>query len=385
MISNLSMSNYRAFGQLDLRGAARVNLIVGRNNSGKTSVLEAIRLLASGRDIAVLPKIAIERGEVFPLEDDDNPTWRGVVADVSHFFHGHEIEVGSNFAVRSDNGLGNFEVEVVSVADFPDATLFALRRSNREAEGEVPNLAIRLKDGNLDDTGDSLFPVGEDGSFRGDSFRGDVFGRPRYRAVGRPRSTVDEPPTVVSISPDSLDARSMATMWSQMLRQGTEGDAARALQTVDPRVREVIFPPTTVASRVRAGGILIGMGNGRRREPLGSMGDGMRRMLALSLAVSYARHGFLLVDEIDTGLHWSVMSDMWSLVIRAARELRVQVFATTHSLDCLTGLADAQRSCDARDGDATVFRIDRDLPEAVRYGADELHYAVEQDTEIRGR
>ena len=65
------------------------------------------------------------------------------------------------------------------------------------------------------------------------------------------------------------------------------------------------------------------------------MGEGMNRMLGIALSLVNARDGFLLVDEIESGLHYSVQADMWRLIFEMAHRLNVQVFATTHSLDCI--------------------------------------------------
>ena len=58
----------------------------------------------------------------------------------------------------------------------------------------------------------------------------------------------------------------------------------------------------------------------------------------MAIALISAKGGVLLIDEIDTGLHYTVMADMWKLIAQTAAELDVQVFATTHSSDCVTAL-----------------------------------------------
>ena len=80
------------------------------------------------------------------------------------------------------------------------------------------------------------------------------------------------------------------------------------------------------------------------RVPIGSMGDGMWRMLGLALSIANAKGGVLLVDEIDTGLHYSVMEGMWRMLGKAAAAGSVQVFATTHSRDCYESLAAISKS-----------------------------------------
>ena len=64
------------------------------------------------------------------------------------------------------------------------------------------------------------------------------------------------------------------------------------------------------------GGIVVGLRGGGSRYPSGTFGDGMRRLPLLRLALANNADGFVLVDEVDTGLHWTVMAGMWRLVFR---------------------------------------------------------------------
>ena len=69
--------------------------------------------------------------------------------------------------------------------------------------------------------------------------------------------------------------------------------------------------------------------------PLTSMGDGMLRVLQISLNAIQAEGGILLIDEFENGLHHSTQKKIWEFIFSLAKDLNIQVFATTHSLDCL--------------------------------------------------
>ena len=109
----------------------------------------------------------------------------------------------------------------------------------------------------------------------------------------------------------------------------------------------------------------------------------MRRLLALSLSLIRAESGVLLVDEIDTGLHYSVMGQMWHLVTEAARRANVQVFATTHSHDCVRGLAWLCGSFPDLKNEVSLQKIDPDLEEAVALDAEDIVLALDQGMEVR--
>ncbi len=130
-------------------------------------------------------------------------------------------------------------------------------------------------------------------------------------------------------------------------------------------------------------GVLLGFCGAGRRAPLGSHGDGMRRLLALSLSLIQAAQGYLLVDEIDTGVHWTVMEDMWRLVVDTARKSSVQVFATTHSHDCIRGLAALTESRPDLAGEVSMHKIERALKKAVRFAEKDIPAIVDQNIEVR--
>ena len=191
-------------------------------------------------------------------------------------------------------------------------------------------------------------------------------------------------PSVQFVTPDSLDFDPMRTMWDNVLIEGRESEVINAMKVLEDDIESIHFL-TSEPSRARSGraGVLLGFRGGGRRIPLGSHGDGLRRLLALSLSLIRTEQGILLVDEVDTGLHWTVMEEMWRLVVETARRSSVQVFATTHSYDCIRGLASLVESRPDLAGDVSIQKIERSLKEAVRFDAADVLAAVEQNVELR--
>jgi AAA15 family ATPase/GTPase len=106
-------------------------------------------------------------------------------------------------------------------------------------------------------------------------------------------------------------------------------------------------------------------------------------MLGLVLAMVNLENGILLVDEIDSGLHFTVMTDMWKVVWETAKKLNIQVFATTHSRDCWQSLAELITEEKITDNEITIQRIDRDKEKAVSFNTRQIYLASERDIEVR--
>jgi hypothetical protein len=105
MLKELRIEGYRGFESFKMRGLAQVNLIVGRNNSGKTALLEAIELLSFPEyPVRQLSAPLRQRGESFP--DEEGSMSRKIEYDIGHLFYGHRPNIGSSFAVEADTSIG---------------------------------------------------------------------------------------------------------------------------------------------------------------------------------------------------------------------------------------------------------------------------------------
>ena len=106
-------------------------------------------------------------------------------------------------------------------------------------------------------------------------------------------------------------------------------------------------------------------------------------MFGVALALANCRDGTLLIDEAENGIHYSLQSKFWNMILRTAEAHNVQVVATTHSKDCIDGFAAAASDCP--DVDGNLVRLDRrnDGIRAVDYSKDELAIAARKNIEVR--
>ncbi len=183
------------------------------------------------------------------------------------------------------------------------------------------------------------------------------------------------------VSTAGIPARDLSGLWDEVQLGGDETLVVDMLKAVDPSIEDV----RSLASSATGGpreGFVVRCANESRRLPLGSMGDGVWRMLTLAVVLARCKGGMLLVDEIDTGLHHTVMSDMWRLVYEAAKRLDIQVFATTQSEDCVYSLASICRDDEAA-SDVTIQRIEPERATSVAYSEAEIRSAAEHRIEVR--
>ena len=373
MLRNLKLEKYRSFDEYQLSDLSRVNLLVGKNDCGKTSILEAIHFLVSRGDPEVLARCADRRGEGIdvaprsgaPSLAEVGSRLRQTGPSVARFFRGHRFGPGEAFRIAGE-GCGHVLVHVELHDESPALA----------AGVDPPALELLIQNG----TPDAAFviPVTENGhmvNYRRQRFRGPWF------------DNASPPPSVHFITLESLDGEALREAWDTALKEARETEAIEAVRLLHEDLESIVVL-TSDASRSGSGraGVLLGFGGAdRRRErvPLGSHGDGMHRLLALSLALIQAADGFLLIDEIDTGLHWTVLEDMWRLVIETARKSSMQVFATTHSYDCIRGLSSLVESRPDLAGEVSIHKVERSLPRAVSFDAEDISAIVDHNIEVR--
>jgi hypothetical protein len=372
MIRSIQIQGYRGFERFEMRDLSRLNLLVGTNNGGKTSMLEAIYLLTSQGDPSVLFELLSRRGERFPAESGgpNLGTAPRQEFDISHLFTGHEIHVGSIFSISARNqGPGRSLTFSIAEQDSEEHD----EPMDSEA-GLLTPRQVLLIDGQPSPPVPAL-PLTSAGGIS-----------TRLPPPTR-RRTFDVVSTKL-VTTESLDGGDLVGLWDRVVLRPDHSLVLRALRFLDPGIEEIAAQSSQsyygryyrVPER---GGFIVKRKGHDQPIPIGSMGDGMWRMMALAIAITQCKGGFLLVDEIDTGLHYSVMSDMWRLIFGAAKVLDVQVFATTHSLDCVQSLAALCTSDHDASNSVTLQRIEPGKSTAVPYTEREIRVAAERNIEVR--
>ncbi len=376
-LKNLRVKDFRSFGRFELKNLGRVNLLVGTNNCGKTTVLEAVKILMANGDFTAIWSTLLRRGEDIYGEHDLATVNPSRQVDIRRLFRGHEIEVGKCFQLSADSDFGG--VAMIAKIDeyrLDQQQLFETEPQPIESfEDLLPPLSLSL-DWSLDPNKKMNIPISRRGGISLNEFR---------RSVGRIAANEGYPTRFITAS--SLTADVVAFIFDGIVLTPAEELVTDALRIIEPDIERIA---SSGAERMRSGlrlsprgGILVRLKGVKDRVPIGSMGDGIWRLLGMALAVVQTENGILLIDEIDTGLHHTVMEGMWRFLYECSKRYNVQIIATTHSWDCYHSLAIICRD-DISDGsEVTISRIERGREEAVGYTEQEIVAAADRDIEVR--
>lgn len=370
VFTTIEIKGFRTLQELALRDLGRVNLVTGMNNTGKSSVLEAIRLLASGGSVAALHDILTNREEVSersrgepttPLEPEGSFIF-------SSLFSGFPSlsKATQPIALRANGGLRSFELGL-------EIGWFSERRS----EDGLPQL-VELPDHGLfgADAGIPALKITSPDGQRRIRLQDD-FLRFAYRRA----TDTEQRLRCAYVSPYSgRSTESLGELWDEIALSDRERHVIAALQIIAPEVIDVSF----VGDSKRLGRKAMVRSTGFPRPvPLRSFGDGLNRLFAIILSLVNAQDGLLLIDEFENGLHYTIQADAWRLIFRVAAGLNVQVFATTHSGDTIRAFERA--ASEAKATDARLVRLTRKEDTIIPrvYPQERLAIAVRDEIEVR--
>lgn len=351
MLSSLRIQKFRAFHDLKVPKLGRVNLIVGRNGVGKTTLLEAVRVYAAGLEAAgELTRILEQRQEI---PEDQSPE----ELDLSTFHSANGFAIKDPAQIGPCSGGSTLELQFSrgvkqGVASF-------IQRLTGALENASPN--------NPED-----------------------FGRFFERALSRAQGV--QPKWIGGVEPSHrsyhyLQAHGMppvllGKLWDRLILAGNEQRVLEICKTLLPTLEMLsLVQPGKDHERV----VVARLADTKRVRPLRSFGEGTQRAFELALGLACAQHGFLLLDEFENGLHYSIQEELWRFVFEAAVQQDIQVFATTHSNDCVRSF---QRAADSHPEEGVLIRLYRGRDDAqihaTMFDEADMQTVAESDIEVRG-
>lgn len=357
MFTSFVIKNFRGFSSLTFSPLERVNLITGVNNVGKTALLEALFLHVGANNPELSLRVSAIRGiERFPIQAEGLWGWL--------FFDKHVTQA----------------IELISVDHNDLKRTLTIRLTEPETPQVIAPVnggtATRQASGSLTTASalDELSLEYIDSSGKRSQVRASITPEGDLKAQ---RTQMAPIPPGVYLSTRARLPREDAERFSNLERTGRHENILPTLRLLEPRLKRLAVLVTGGAPMVHGD---IGIGE---LIPLPLMGEGTVRLFSLLLAIANAPGGIVLVDEIENGLHHSVMTGVFAALAQAARELDVQVFATTHSWECVR--AAHQAFSESNTYDFRLHRLERvqDGIRDVAYDQKMLGMAIEHGLEVR--
>ena len=317
MIESIEINNFRGIHHGKIEGLSQVNLFFGKNNCGKSSLLEAL-FLVCGQSNPLLPATINAMRTYTRLTE----------TDIRYFFY--QMDAASQIQIATSGS----QERHLSVTSFQEAAPVDASNSSTD----IPRrYGLRMQYNNRDGeySSEVMYDLGKSNQME-QNVRVDA----RYA----------EQLKCEYLSP-RYDSRASVEGLQNIILNKDEEFLAEALRILEPGARNPIFMENVMY-------VDAGL---PQRIPINLMGDGIRKIVSFLTSIYKCRGGVVLIDELSNGFHYSVMKDMWKMVIRAALRNDVQIFATTHDNDSIKGFHQAATELKEEVGSemATGFKLQR--------------------------
>lgn len=346
VFKQIEIRNFRGIKHCRVDNLNDVNLFFGKNNCGKSSLLEAMFLL-TGPSNPAMPLVVNNLRGLHALTEDN------LALDF--------------YSANPDNSI-----QIEGTGDSLYRHVLVQMISAKKSE-------VKLQDNpQLSSTDNKARNFGIDITFQVDH-SGKTYKTRLTTSDGINGTTIVDNSYKESIFSEYLPSRmpyNDKEKLHKVFQEKQENVLLDALHVIEPRVRDIVLSGDA---------LMVDMGM-PVRLPINVLGDGVRKVLSLVLAIMNCRNGVLLVDEIENGLHYSAMEKLWKIILEIAQRQQVQIFVSTHSYDVLKALSKAKQD-QGSDGLAVsaykLMRRQDDEISVLTYNTQELAYAMEQNMEVR--
>lgn len=354
MLKSIRVKNYRGFKDCKIDGLGRVNIFAGMNNSGKTTLLEALFLWSAAGNpqfafnpTVVRVDIPVERvllpGPVPNVMPAEGYMWSTAWQPMFH-----ALATGTPIEIVGDHeSLGPLQLTISTERsnalvlspntdpgdDYPDDLL--IQYGGRD-DGKLCTVRIKTQ-------GDTRYEVDRDGE------------------IEIPLRSVFEGMNKIAIDVEQL---------SKLKKEKADTSVLKAIQMVDASVKSIEIGVLDNNAVILAD---VGLSD---RLPLQTLGAGPQRIATLATSAAAVAGGILLIDEFDAGLHHSKLGDVWKALHAIAVDRDVQVFATTHSYECVRAADEVLEG-----GEPHFYRLQEG--QVTSYPPDVLADAIAVGMEVR--
>lgn len=387
-LDSLEIKNFRCFEHLVIEKLGRVNLIVGKNSVGKTCLLEALLIYATGGNFSVIQKLLTDRGELhLPFPEGNSIILSTQPASLllmhqmakalRHIFFERKLTANKTEACIRDNG--NKGIAFKLIAD--NEQIRALGRDSNELPSfdvEPPSFLDQLIQKELFFHWYQAKPGSHDESYQVNIA---LF---QESELAKIVSQKLQDAHTIFIPQKGLSNEEMKALWNRVSLRDSEKQVIDAMSKVAESVERMNFIGDTDSNDLEKYP-MVKIKQAPEPVPLGQLGEGVSRAMGISLALANTSDGFLLIDEFETGLHHSTQTDMWRMIFETAKRLNIQVFATTHSWDCVEAFQEA--SSENEDARAMLIRLQRKRDGtrivATPYDKESVEIVTRQGIEVR--
>lgn len=327
-VKYINIKRYKCFSDFSAEGFKRVNLISGRNNVGKTALMEALEINVSTESTLGMLDILFRTG--FRRQKVDNDFQLTDVKKLSLY-------------VTSQAGSVQSHTNIHTISfDYDDSGV----SKSYELSANGSDVSIPEKEMDL---------------------------------VSIVKNIPARKRKVCYISNLGDSQKEIIRSFSAIQKKDQESDVNKLLQSFDASIENVKVISDSIQCKV-----VEADGNFSYRN-INEFGDGLRHYLSIISDLFMGEGGYLFIDELDNGIHYSSLDQLWEIILTLSKEMNVQVFATTHSRECIESYCRVAEKLREKDiSFITLVRNKEREVKAIVRDYEVFTDSIHDDREVRG-
>ncbi|MCK5177461.1 MAG: AAA family ATPase [Candidatus Aenigmarchaeota archaeon] len=353
MYKKIKINGFRGIKELEVTDFKQFNLFVGENNCGKTTILESLYLI-TGPTNALLPT----RINSFRNMNRIDETSFSVLFNELNIDSNIEISAvldkpkeERNLTIKSNKKQtvrfvqNNYEEAKIEVSDTSKPKInglileYSLKKGTKKPLKKITNIIIEGVE---------------------------------------PKITVlkNYKETLMGSFINETTYRNVSKIFNNIQIRKQTNKIVNILRKIEPSLKEIVLGSEDI--------LYCDFGL-NKLVPINVMGDGIVRILTIISTIADMQDGIVFIDEIENGLYPLSQNILWSAIFESAKEFNVQIFATTHSIECINAFCSSYSKIKNSEDDIRLYRIERknNNLKAVNYNHKVLKASLEKEWEIR--
>ena len=375
--NHIEIEGFKGITQLTLEDCKRINLIVGKNNTCKTSVLESIFLLTGMSRPEILDQLNNLRGILYHTEKDYEQYLKFFFNDINYnnkliikaYTQETDTKKGKSppfRELRIKTELEKYtekQMILPSISSEENGSRFSSKQSSDTSFFHDSAINKLIFDFKIKKSHDQLL-----------NFQTKL--NLKNRTIEAPQEYIEELRALFVLE-KYLISINLEKQLEFLILNKKINEVIEVLQIIESDIKNIAF------ARNKMIYVDIGLD---ALIPLNLIGDGVQRLLQLILAMHSMKGGIVLIDEMENGIHFSVLEKIWKVIYGAAKKFNVQVFITTHNIETLQYLhkaASKDEEFQKSIRNYTILKNKEGQLKAFKYPFDEFSFSIKQGIEIR--
>lgn len=377
MIKTIEIKRFKCFKELKLSGQKTLSVIAGKNNTGKTSILDALFAYHGVKNPANLINIAQFRKGRIVTQDPGKKFW-------TDYFHGMDESIPFEIAILDESSKitqtyssssekkDNQEISLnINQIEVPEGNIVS-QQTPDDSSDKNTNLTIKVTEEKATKKKDELYNITI--KTKKEQINANI-------NQGKRGKEFSFRTAMMITTSKNITKETIINNLSGIVQKKKKEELINYVKNIDNRINDI-----AISSLNNKKEVYLDIGLPEMTE-LSMMGEGIARALAFISSAIEMKNSIILIDEIENGIHYSAIEVMIKSLIDISKENKNQIFTTTHSGDVIRAISNITKNNSSYENDISYTRIGRDTAtsqiKVEGYDMDEISYSLEQNWEVR--